>query len=104
MSHRVGFKWELSVGNVIQIILISVSVIGLYFKLIQDVETNSGRIDHNSKKIAEVSEQVGATEDKLFKKIEQSNREFESRMLDQLAPIREDVRWLVRREAEKRDD
>lgn len=93
MSHKPEFNWGLSFGNVVQIILLCAGMIGMYYKLVQDVELNAKGVAENSNDIKELRTEMRDTRSEILEELKEN-----------LTPIRDDVRWLVRREAEKHGD
>lgn len=104
MNHRVSFKWEWSFGHIVQMVTILGSLVGLYFGLVSGIDKNRENIEDNTKAITQNAKSIDAireTRKQMIKDWQEEANRREERQLDMIREIKENVNWLVRREADK---
>lgn len=104
--HHIAFKWEISVGQVLQLVVVALSVVGLYYGLVIGQNENRMMIESNTEAIKSNSEAIKQVIVARKEALTQLRREAElreQRIMGSVTEIKENVNWLVRREAEGAD-
>lgn len=98
---KVHFKWELSFGHIVQIVLFLIALVGIYYQVIHQIDTNKDGISDNAKAISQMKEAMVASRKDLLYELRKEGEAREARFLGHIGELKDDVGWLVRREVEK---
>lgn len=96
-GHHIAFKWEFSLGHIVQVLLVAAAGLGIWYGLVADVDTNRRNIAANAKHIEDLRE----ANTKMLEQVEASAERREHRLMGHIGEIKQDVSWLVRREADR---
>ena len=96
-ERGIVFKPEFAFGHLVQIIAMLVVAVGVWYGLVADVKRNQADIALNSKSI----EELRISNNRLLETVNENAERREIRMTSQMNDIKQDVSWLVRREADK---
>lgn len=107
MNHRVAFKWEVSFGHVVQMGAIVIGVVGLYYGLLAGQKENAVAVKQNAANIQTNTESIkklAESRNDLIGQLRVEADKREERTMGLIRDIKDDVSWLVRREADKSGD
>jgi steroid 5-alpha reductase family enzyme len=91
------FKPEFALGHLVQIVSMVAVALAVWFGLVGDVQRNRDNIATNTKSI----EELRLANSQLLKTVNEAAERREARMMARMGEIKDDVSWLVRREADR---
>jgi len=102
MSEQTSTLWKgISLGDVVRVVVVFVALIGAYYQVTKQVEANTFGVAANGARIEQVSVSTRADGDRMVERLKGDRARFEKQVLSQIASVKDDVRWLVRREVKK---
>lgn len=96
-NRGIVFKPEFAFGHIVQIVSMLIVAATVWFGLVNDVQRNRDNIATNTKSI----EELRVANNVLLKTVSEDADRREERMMERMGEIRQDVSWLVRREADR---
>jgi cell division protein FtsX len=92
-EQKISFKNEITLGHVFQLLITLLAgtcgLLGIYYSLVMKVSSTAERSEQNSEKIIT-----------LERSVDLRIQGMEDDIIERLQTVSEDVRWLVRREAD----
>lgn len=106
VGHKIAFKWELSFGHIVQMASIFIGLVGIYYGLVMDIDRNRIVIAKNIENIrinAQSIRDIRESREAMLAQWRTEADKRENRTMDVIREIKENVNWLVRREADRRE-